>query len=324
MDYMVLANNRRDDNDKMEFLGEQVVHLVEKRQLKDPRTNKEPAPGLLGDGAPTISSGPERFAELARWMTATDHPLFARVQVNRIWAHLMGKGIVDPVDDFRLTNPPVIPGLLNGLADYLVQNGFRLKPVIRLICASRTYQLSAVPNDTNAEDDINFSRALVRRLPAEPLLDAINGALGEDLAMENFPEARRAAQIPGARFITKSRKPSPDELFLREFGKPPRNTACDCERSSASSLSQIFTLTSGPGMHRLLRKEDNHLGQLLRSDTAAPAMLTELYWRTLSRPPSQAESAKLVPLIEQAADRRAMLEDITWSLLNTKEFLLRR
>lgn len=324
MDYLILANDRKDENDKMEFLGEQVIHLVDKRELKDPRTNKEPAPGLLGDGAPPIGSGPDRFAALAAWMTAKEHPLFAKVQANRIWAHLMGKGIVDPVDDFRFTNPPAIPALLDSLAAHLVQNEFRLKPLLRLICASRTYQLSAVPNETNADDEINFSHALVRRLPAEPLLDAIYSALGVEFEAANFPGVPRAAQIPGARFITKSRKPSPAELFLKEFGKPPRNTVCECERSNASSLSQVFTLTSGPGMNQLLRAKDNHLGQLLSRGTAPGAILEDLYWRTLSRPPSAVEAAKLSPLIEAAPDRRAALEDMAWSLLNTKEFLLRR
>jgi hypothetical protein len=324
MDYIILDNRRTDENDKMEFVGEQVVNLVDKRELKDPRTKKEPVPGLIGSGAPTISSGQERFGELAAWLTSKDHPLFAKVHVNRVWAHLMGKGLVDPVDDFRLTNPPSIPPLMDALAQRFVTDGFRLKPLLRLICASRTYQLSAVPNETNADDSINYSHAYVRRLPAEPLLDAIHAALDEEMNLEKFPEARRAGQIAGARFITKSRKPSPVELFLKEFGKPPRNTACECERSNASSLSQVFTLTSGPGIDRLLRKEDNRIGDLLREGESAADMLADLYWRTLSRPPSDAEAAKLVPAIEQSADRRAALEDIAWSLLNSKEFLLRR
>ena len=133
----------------------------------------------------------------------------------------------------------------------------------------------------------------------------------------------RAGQIPGARFITKSRKPSAVELFLKEFGKPPRATACECERSNESSLSQIFTLTSGPGLDQMLRKEDNRLGELIHSGKSAPEVLADLYWHTLSRPPSQAEAAKFVPAIEQAPDRRAALEDIMWGLINAKEFLLR-
>ena len=323
MDYMVLQNRRKDENDKMEFDGEQVIHLTDKRGLKDPRTNKEPAPGLIGGGAVTVSTGPERFSELAKWMTAKEHPLFAKVQVNRVWAHLMGKGLVDPVDDFRLTNPPSIPALLDALAGQFVQDGFRLKPLLRLICASRTYQLSAVPKATNADDGINFSHALVRRLPAEPLLDAIHASLGEEMHTDSFPGMSRAGQIPGARFITKSRKPSAVELFLKEFGKPPRATACECERSNESSLSQIFTLTSGPGLDQMLRKEDNRLGELIHSGKSAPEVLADLYWHTLSRPPSQAEAAKFVPAIEQAPDRRAALEDIMWGLINAKEFLLR-
>lgn len=324
MEYAILDNRRTDENDKMEFVGEQVINLVDKRELRDPRTKKEPVPGLIGNGAPTISTGPERFGELARWMTSKDHPLFAKVQVNRIWAHLMGKGLVDPVDDFRLTNPPSIPALMDALADHFIQDGFRLKPMLRLICASQTYQLSAIPNETNAEDDINFSHALVRRLPAEPLLDAIHTALGEPVQMDKFPEVRRAGQITGARFIIKSRRPSAAELFLKEFGKPPRNTACECERSNASSLSQVFTLTSGPGVDKLLRKGDNRLGDLIKEGKSPQQMVDDLFWRTLSRAPTAAESAKLVPALEDESGRRAALEDIMWGLLNSKEFLLRR
>jgi len=292
--------------------------------LKDPRTKQEPAPGLIGDGVPALSPGPERLAQMAAWMTSAEHPLFAKVQVNRAWAHLMGRGLVDPVDDFRLTNPASIPALLDALAAQFIKDGMKLKPLLRLICNSRTYQLSSEPNATNADDEINFARAYIRRLPAEPLLDALHAALDVELEMTNYPDAARAVAVSGARFITKARKASPAELFLREFGKPPRATAFECERSNASSLSQVFTLTSGPGLDKLLRKKENRLGELVQSGKSAVEILTDLYWHTLSRPPSEAERARLVPELETAADARAMLEDITWSLVNSKEFLLRR
>ena len=324
MDYTVLQNRRRDENDKLEFAGEQVVHLDGKRTLQDPRTKTEPAPGLIGDGVPALSAGPERMAQLAAWMTAAEHPLFAKVQVNRAWSHLMGRGLVDPVDDFRLTNPASIPALLDALAAQFIKDGMKLKPLLRLICNSRTYQLSSVPNATNADDEINFSRATIRRLPAEPLLDALHAALDVELPLENYPDTTRAVSIPGARFITKARKASPAEIFLKEFGKPPRATACDCERSNASSLSQVFTLTSGPGLDQLLRKKENRLGELVHSGKSPPETLTDLYWHTLSRPPAPAELARLVPELEKAPDIRAALEDIMWSLVNSKEFLLRR
>jgi hypothetical protein len=325
MDYTVLENRRKDENDKLEFVGEQVVHLEGKFVLKDPRTKKDPEPGLLGDRAPALGDAPQqRLEQMAAWLTSPQHPLFARVQVNRAWAHLMGRGLVDPVDDFRLTNPPSNPALLDALTEQFVKDGMRLKPLLRLICTSHTYQLSAVPNATNAGDEINFSRTYVRRLPAEPLLDALYAALGEDVEFDNDPEARRAVELSGARFITKTRRATPAQLFLREFGKPPRATACECERSSASSLGQVFTLTSGPGMDKLIRRKENRLGELVHSGKSPAEILTDLYWNTLSRAPSDAERAHLVPEIERASDVRAVLEDITWGLVNSKEFLLRR
>ena len=225
MDYIVLENRRRDENDRMEFIGEQVIHMDGKSVLKDPRTKKEPEPALLGDHPPSLGGSPrERLEQMAAWMTAPEHPLFAKVQVNRAWAHLMGRGLVDPVDDFRLTNPPSIPALMDALAARFVEDGMRLKPLLRLICTSRTYQLSSVPNETNAADEINFARATVRRLPAEPLLDAIYTALGEHAEFDHEPDARRAVALAGARFVTKSKRATPAQLFLREFGKPPRAT----------------------------------------------------------------------------------------------------
>ncbi|MCW5559090.1 MAG: DUF1549 domain-containing protein, partial [Verrucomicrobiae bacterium] len=144
MDYMILRNDRRDENDKMEFVGEQVVLAGGKRELKHPKTGALPTPAFLGDGnAP--EDGAESTDRLAAWMTRPEHPLFARVQVNRIWSHLMGSGIVEPVDDFRLTNPPSNPRLLDALTEFFLENGMRARPLIRLICQSRAWQFSSAP-----------------------------------------------------------------------------------------------------------------------------------------------------------------------------------
>jgi hypothetical protein len=321
--YKIVENKRKDENDKMEFVGEQTVELVAKRELKDPRSGKAPEPGFLGSPQ-TPQGGEQRLEALAAWMTSPQHPLFAKVLANRLWAHFMGRGLVDPVDDFRLTNPPSNPAILEALTAQLVSGGFRQKNVMRLICNSRAYQLSAEPNDTNADDETNFSRALVRRLPAESVLDAMHAALGLELNDEKFPGLRRAGEIPGARFITKTRKPSDAERFLKEFGKPPRATSCDCERVNASSLSQVFTLTSGPALHEALKKEGNLISKLMENGQSAEAAVEALYWHTLSRGPSAEERGKLSAWIASQPDFRRSLEDVAWSLVNAKEFLLRR
>jgi hypothetical protein len=320
--YDILSNRRRDENDRMEFVGEQVISFRGSRELRDPRNDSSPLPAMLG-GQPT-TTGPERLAELARWLTSPEHPLFAKVHVNRVWAALFGRGLVDPVDDFRMTNPPSHPGLLDELAAEHVRGGFRLRPLLRLLCASRTYQLSAEPAAGTSPEIHGFAHALIRRLPAEVLLDASHTALGVPLTMRNFPDSRSAIGIPGARFITKSKRADATEAFLKEFGKPPRATSCECERTTESSLAQVFTLTSGPLVNGLLRHESNRLTQLLREGVSPEGIVDDLFWRFLSRPPSETETARFFPLLSDSATRRASMEDLAWSLLNAKEFLLRR
>jgi hypothetical protein len=235
----------------------------------------------------------------------------------------MGRGLVDPVDDLRLTNPPSHPELFDALAAEFVKNGCRLKPLIRLICASRTYQLSAEPNETNREENESWARAMVRRIPAEPLLDSIHQALGTAPKFASYPEASRAAEVSGVRMGGRREGSTDDDIFLKTFGKPPRTTSCDCERTNESSLAQVFLLTSGPGVSKLLAG-DNRLDGLCKDGKSAEACLEDVFWNCLSRPPSDAEKGKLLPLVESAGSRRQGLEDIAWSLINSKEFLLRR
>jgi hypothetical protein len=320
--YDILSNRRRDDNDRMEFAGEQVISFNAKRDLRDPRRDASPLPAALG-GQP-LPTSPDRLRLLADWLTAPDHPLFAKVQVNRAWAALFTRGLVDPVDDFRMTNPASHPALLDALASQFVSDGFQLRPLLRILTNSRTYQLSSDPGPASPNGIHAFSRASIRRLPAEALLDATHTALGVPLDFRNFPDSHRAAALPGARFITKSKRADAPEAFLKEFGKPPRATSCDCERTTESSLAQVFSLTSGPLVDRLLRHKDNHLSKLLKDDASPDAILDDLFWRFLSRPPSQPERDRLLPLLADPDSRRPAMEDLAWSLLNSKEFLLRR
>lgn len=326
IDYDIKENKRFDKSDKNNFVGEQVVMFADKLELKDPRTGQPPKARLLGESA-ELARDPKRLEELGRWMTSPEHPLFARVQINRIWFHLMGRGLVDPVDDFRATNPPSNPALLEALTDDFVKNGFDLRHAVRTICASHAYQLGTEPNATNFDDEINFARALPRRLGAEQLLDSVHLALlGPEgrPSFEGHKEPMRAAQLPGVQAVYRSNKPTDGDRFVRLFGKPPRLTNSDTERTSDTSLAQVFELTSGSTLNGLLMREGNALDRLLESKRPDREIVESLYWTLLTRAPSGEEWSATEDYLSSAADRRAALEDIAWALLNAKEFLLRR
>ncbi len=323
MDYEIKENKRFDKNDKNNFVGEQVVKLVAERKLKHPKTKQAPAPQLLGAGA-TIDQADQRLDRLADWLTDADNPLFARVQVNRIWSHLMGRGIVEPVDDFRATNPPVNPELLDALTADFIRSGFDLRHAVRAICASRAYQLDSRPNATNADDEINFSRALPRRLGAEQLLDSVHGVLGSLPRFEGYERPMRAIQMPGIRAVYRPKRPTSGDRFLHLFGKPPRLTDSDTERVDDTSLAQVFELTSGATLNSLLTDEQNSLAGLAARFDAGNDLVRELYWRMLTREPTVEESDAATGYLERSNDRRAALEDLAWALLNAKEFVLRK
>ena len=334
--YKILENNRRDGLDSHEFVGEQIVYLAREGDVTNPRTGNPAQPRFLGEATPATAptkkneTGPapsasdaDRLRALASWLTS--RPQFARSQVNWVWFHLMGRGIVDPVDDFRPTNPPSHPALLDALAADFVAHQFDLRSLIKRIMMSHTYQASAEPNETNHDDDLNFSHALPRRLSAEQLLDAQHQVLGVPVKFDNYPEGLRATQFPGGSPVRHDAiKMAEAEKFLAVFGKPARLLACECERSSETTLGQTFQLISSPAINELLTRADNRLTALLAAGRSSDAVVTELYWTALSRPPSARESSEARQLLERARDKRAALEDLTWALLNAKEFVLRK
>jgi hypothetical protein len=321
--YKVLENRRRDGLDTHEFNGEQIVWASAQSEVKNPRTGKPAQARLLGANALAGAGG--ELEQMAQWLTSPDNKLFARAQVNRIWYHLMGRGLVDPVDDFRPTNPASIPSLMEALADEFTRKNYDLRHLIRLIMNSRTYQASAEPNDTNAADGSNFAHALVRRLSAEQLLDAQNAVTGVPSRFNGYPAGVRATQIPGVRAVrVRERKLSNGDMFLKVFGKPERLLTCECERSMDTSMGQAFQLISGRGIDELLTEPDNRLGQFLKSGKRAEEMIDELYWTALSRGPAKRESETCLKYLRDAKEQRRALEDITWALLNAKEFVLRR
>jgi hypothetical protein len=322
--YKIIDNRRRDGLDTHEFNGEQIVWRSDKSEVKNPRTGKPARARLLGSVTPMESEEGE-LERLANWLTSPGNKLFARAQVNRIWYHLIGRGIVDPIDDFRPTNPPSIPSLLDALADEFAQHKYDLRHIVRVIMNSRAYQTSVMPNESNVSDESNFSHTLVRRLTAEQLLDAQNEVTGVPSRFNGYPAGVHAAQIPGVRAARgRERKLSDADVFLKVFGKPERVLTCECERSMETTMGQAFQLISGPGINELLTESDNRLGKLLKSGKPPEAMVNELYWTALSRAPTVAESEQCAKRLTAAKDQRRALEDLTWALLNAKEFVLRR
>jgi hypothetical protein len=293
---------------------EEVVYSTGSGEVRQPRTGRTMKPKALGgpelDGAPAD----DRRVHLASWLSRPDNPFFARSLVNRIWFHLLGRGIVEPVDDFRDSNPASNDELLDGLTADFVKHGYDLKKLIRSILHSRTYQLSATTNPLNADDSLYFSHAQTKLLPAEVLLDAISALTGTTTSFDGLPRGARATQIPDGKM---------ENPFLKTFGRPARELACECERESESNLSQALQLIGGATVNGKLRDDNGRMAQLAKSGKTPEQIVRELYAIALSRDPTAAEQAAAAKHLSSSKDRRQAIEDLGWVLINSKEFLFR-
>jgi hypothetical protein len=324
IDYRILENNRSDRLDKHEFAGEQIVLVTRESSLKHPRTGDTLRPRFLGGNA-TIADEVDRLQALADWVADKNNPFFARAQANRIWYHLLGKGLVDPIDDFRSTNPPVNAELLDYLAGRLVESNFSLRSLVRDIMTSRTYQLSADDGASNHDDETHFSKALIQPLEAEQLLDAVCQVLQAPVKFNGYPIGFRAGQMAAVEQNRRGEKRADmGEKFLKVFGKPDRLLTCECERSEDTGVLQSFQLLTGQLLHSLLDEPDNRIGTLLKRKATNEQIIDTFYLAALSRPPTKNEREKLAAFVSKAKDRREALEDVVWGLVNSKEFLLRR
>ncbi|MGE3806336.1 MAG: DUF1549 domain-containing protein [Gemmataceae bacterium] len=288
-----------------------VAHKPGVAQAVNPKTNLPVKPAGLGGNTIDIAASDDPREKLVDWMTATDNPFFARVLVNRYWKHFLGVGLVDPEDDLRSTNPASNPELLEALARHFVDNKYDLKKLIRTICTSQVYRLSAVPNEYNAEDRQNFSRFLPKRLNAEVLLDAIDDVTQSKTTFKGMPAGTRAVQLPDSQF---------ESYFLSVFGRPDAASACECERKAESSLPQALHLFNSA---EIQAKVAGPRCKQLASDKRPPEeRLREVYLIALSREPSKLELTALLGYLEKKkASGQAAYEDILWAVLNTKEFL---
>jgi hypothetical protein len=305
--------------------GEEVVfHRRGGASATNPKTKQSVKPTPLGLAALDLPVDDDPRLALVDWLTSKDNPFFARSLVNRYWKHLMARGLVEPEDDMRETNPPTNPELLDALAAHFVKSGFDLKDLLRTVCRSNVYQLSATPNAHNAVDRQYFSRYYPKRLNAEVLLDAVNGIAGAQSKFDNLPEGTRAVQLPDNAFNAAN-------YFLQVFGRPESSSACECERSADASLAQTLHLINAKDIQEKLAADAGRASQLAADAARADdAKVEDLYLRAFARKPTADESAAARAYVEKTvagkadkdvkAARKAAYEDLIWVLINTKEF----
>ena len=283
-------------------------------------------PAALGDAIPEIAADEDPRLRLADWMSTPENPFFAKSLVHRYWKHFFQRGLIEPEDDIRDTNPPTNPALLAALEKHFIASGFNLKELVRVITRSQAYQLSETPNGYNISDRQNYSRYYPRRLQAEVLLDAIDGLAGSQTDFANLPAGTKAIALPDNSY----NKSSP---FLRVFGRPEGESVCECERVQSSSLSQSLHLINSADIKSKLANANGRAERLAKEDKPVEAKIKELYLVAFSREPRAEElkssrdyfaepriDAEGKPIDAQKAARENF-QDLIWALINTKEFL---
>jgi hypothetical protein len=295
----------------------QVLFNLPAGRVVNKRTN-QPAVMRPLDGAPMdVSPDDDPRLRLVDWMVAADNPFFARALANRYWAHFFGRGIVDPLDDMRVTNPPSNPELLDALAHDLVAHHYSLKQLVRTICQSRTYQLSSTPNEFNKHDKQTYARYYPRRLAAEVLFDAVCQVTGSPTAFTGLPQDRhaphRAIMLPDESFSS---------YFLDVFGRPQRISACECERVSEANLAQALHLLNSDEVQGKLTRSGGRADVLAKDPRPDQEKVRELFLWAFARTPTERQLNLALEHIRRHKDnKQAAYENILWALVNTKEFL---
>ncbi len=279
-------------------------------EVRHPVGNRVMKPKFLGGEEPDLA-GRDRRQVLAEWLTSPENPFFSKNVANRIWAHFFGIGIADPVDDMRVSNPPSNPQLLDALGAKLVEYNYDFKRLVRDICASRTYQRATEVNESNAQDDRNFSHGRIRRIQAEMLSDCLCQVTRTKEKFRGLPLGARAVQIADG---------STTNYFLTTFGRSPRETVCTCDVKMAPTLSQALHLLNGDTVENKIRAGGVVKG-LLDAGKKPDEVIRSLYVRTLCRRPSPQELQGLEAAVAAADNSQQTLEDVFWALLNSREFL---
>jgi hypothetical protein len=296
-------------------IGEEIVYDIRNDyEMKHPKDSRVVPPQfLIASTAPVkIPSDHGRREALADWLVSKENPFFARAIVNRVWSYFLGRGIIDPVDDIRASNPPVNPALLDALTKDFVDHGFDLQHLMRTIVNSRTYQASFQTNEWNATDADNFSHAMPRRLSAEQLMDAVASATGARPVFPDLPEETTAAQVPDPH-VGK-------DGFLDLFGRPTRESACECERRTDLSLPQALNLINGSTISDAVADPNGRVTKAVLAGKSDAALVEELYLAALSRMPTKAEADSSIKYLS-AGPRGTRAQDLLWALLNSKAFL---
>ena len=290
---------------------ESIIYAKADGEVKHPITKKTMAPKFLGGERPEVAKGEDRREVLANWIASTNNPYFAKNMANMVWAHFVGKGIIDPVDDVRVSNPAINPELLEALGGKFMDYKYDFKKLVRDICNSRTYQLSTRVNESNALDDRNFSHAGIRRMRAEVLLDVINEVTESNDKFQGLPRGARAVEIADGNV---------NNYFLTTFGRATRGTVCSCEVRTEPNLSQALHLLNGDSTQGKIAS-GGVIKKLLAKYKEPSKVIEELYVRCLARSPTEKETAKLKGYFGSGKPDEQVLTDIFWALLNSKEFI---
>lgn len=295
------------------FGGEQVVMVRSGGEVNHPKTGKVLKPTPL-DGEPTDDPLDRRVA-LARWLTSPDNELFARNVVNRYMGYLLGRGLVEPIDDMRATNPPSNVALMEALSRDFRSSGFNVKHLMRTIMNSRLYQLDSQPTAQNASDTRFYSHYKVKRISAEPLLDAIDYSTGSPTKYPNLPLGTRAIELPDSIY---------QNPFLVTFGKPKRASVCECERTPDENLAQALHTLNGDVVAGKIADGKGRIATLLAAKKSHEEIVTELYLATVSRRPSEPEMEATRRFLSEAPSPQECYQDLLWALINSKQFLFVR
>jgi hypothetical protein len=296
-------------------LGEPPPYYASRTRTSNevnPHTGKPIEPKLLDGPQLKIAPDEDPRHKLVDWMAQPTNPFFAQALANRMWGHLMGRGLVDPVDDMRETNPPSNPELLDALARDFAKSKFDVKHLLRTICNSRVYQLSSEPNEYNKDDKQNHARYYARRMIAEVLHDAIDQVTDTRTVFNKMSRQARAVDLPHEGF---------GSYFLDVFDRPPRSSACECARSASASLPQVLHLAMSPEIERKISNPKGRVAQLVERKLSADGAVTELYLAAFARVPTMAEQGLASKYLQAQPNLRRGLEDLCWALINTREFM---